>query len=310
MLGRTRGVTSAVVVAAVCGLGAVGLSACGGGSTFAPIAKAAELSTGSSGYLMRFTLQFTSSALPAPITATGTGRFDRRAHAGSIRFNMDLSSIPQASAALGGGQLQLQEIIHGTTIYIKLPGALAGRIPGATGKPWFKIDLAKAGSASGIPGIGSLINNPTSTDPSQLLQYLRATSGSVTNLGSSQVDGISTTGYRAEVDLDKVPDAMPAADQAQAKQAIAAIEKSTHLHQVPVEVWIDGQNLVRRMQVSFNASLPTGQSLDIRINADVLEYGPQPPPVLPPAHQVTDLSALAGAAGGASRTSSGASTTY
>lgn len=302
MLGRTRGSIAAVGVALVCALAALGLSACGGGSTFDPIARAAELSTDSSGYLMRFTLQFSSSALPAPITATGTGRFDRPARSGSIRFNMDLSSIPQASAALGGGQLQLQEILSGTTIYIKLPGALAGRIPGASGKPWFKLDLVKAGAASGIPGIGSLLNNPTSTDPSQLLQYLRATSGSVTSLGTTQVNGITTTGYRAEVNLDKVPDALPAADQAQAKQAIAGIEKSTGLHQIPVEVWIDGQNLVRRMQVSFNASLPTGQNLDIRINADILHYGPQPPPVLPPADQVTDLTSLIGQSGASGST--------
>jgi hypothetical protein len=304
MLGRRKRAISASLGAVVCVVAAAGLSACGSGSTFDPIAKAAEFSTNSSGYLMRFTLQFSSSALPAPITATGTGRFDRPARSGSLRFNMDLSSIPQASAALGGGQLQLQEIIDGTTIYIKLPGSLAGRIPGASGKPWFKLDLTKAASAGGIPGLGSLLNNPTSTDPSQLLQYLRATSGSVTNLGPSQVDGISTTGYRAEVNLDKVPDSLPAADQAQAKQAIAGIEKSTGLHQIPVEVWIDRQNLVRRMQVSFNASLPTGQNLDIRVNADVLNYGPQPPPVLPGASQVTDLTSLLGQSG-----ASGGSTT-
>jgi hypothetical protein len=51
------------------------------------------------------------------------------------------------------------------------------------------------------------------------------------------------------------------------------------------------------MRVSLNESLPTGQSATTQISVDILKYGPQPPPVPPPAGQVADASALSGSTG-------------
>ena len=75
------------------------------------------------------------------------------------------------------------------------------------------------------------------------------------------------------------------------------IEKLTNLHQVPVVVWIDDHNLVRRLQLSLNESLQTGQTVNTQITVDLVKYGPQPKPTLPPSDQVTDVSSLSGAAG-------------
>ena len=77
-------------------------------------------------------------------------------------------------------------------------------------KPWLKVNLAQAASAAGIPGLSSLASNPASTDPSQLLQYLRAVSGTVTKVGSESVNVVQTTRYHAQIDLDRVPDALHA----------------------------------------------------------------------------------------------------
>src|SRR5437763_17124499 len=110
-----------------------------------------------------------------------------------MSLSVDTSSIPGASQALGGGNFNITELIDGTTFYMRFPPALASKLPG--GKQWLKFDIAKLASAGGVPGLGSLLNNPTSGNPAQLLQYLKASSGGVTKVGTQTVDGVPTTIY-------------------------------------------------------------------------------------------------------------------
>lgn len=292
-LRRRRRVLGAVLVAAVCGPAAVGLGGCGASNTntIDPVARAAYVSTSSSGFRMTFSMRMSSPALPAPIKATGVGAFDVPAHSGSLNLEMNLGNIPEAQQVLGASTLRMQELIKGLTVYMKLPTALTRRA--SVGRPWLKIDLAKVASSAGVPGLSSLVNNPASGDPSQILGYLRETSGSVTNLGTEAVGGIPTTHYRAQVSLDRVPNAFPPASRAQVRQTVAALEQLTHVHLLPVQVWVDGQHLIRRMQMSYNEAV-AGQSLAALMRFDIPEYGPQPPPPLPPASQVTDVGALTG----------------
>lgn len=301
VLGRLSiAVRSTIVALIACAAAAFAIAGCGSSSSNSSasnqVARAAFVSTSSAGYRMQFGMQLSTSALPTPITAVGDGRFNVRQRSGAITLDMNFGNIPQISAVLGSSTFRLQELIDGTTVYIKFPTALASKLPSLSGKPWVKIDIAKAASAAGVPGIGSLVNNPASSDPSQFLQYLRA-AGSIAKVGTETVNGIETTHYRAVIDLDKVPNTLPAAQKSQAQTAIAGLEKLTNLHQIPVGVWIDNQNLVRRLRMAFRESLPSGQSVSTAITVNIVEYGPQPPPVLPPADQVTDASALAGASG-------------
>jgi hypothetical protein len=85
--------------------------------------------------------------------------------------------------------------------------------------------------------------------------------------------------------------------------AVKGIERLTKLHQIPTVVWIDDHNLIRRMQLSFNESVASGQTANAKITVDFVKYGSQPKPVLPPPDQVTDASALAAGASGASGSS-------
>ena len=300
LLGRLRIASWATLATALaCAAAALAVAGCGSSGSSSnqanQVSRAAFVSTGTAGYRMRFGMVLSSPGLPQPITAAGAGRFNVRRRSGEVTLDMSFGNIPQVATVLGTSTLHLRELIDGTTVYIQLPDALTSKVPSLSGKPWVKIDLAKAASAAGIPGLGSLVNNPTSSDPSQFLQYLRA-AGSVSKVGSDNVNGIPTTHYRAVIDLNKVPNALPAASRSQAQSAIAELERLTNLHQIPVGVWIDSQNLVRRMRISFRESVQ-GQSISTAITVDIVAYGPQPPPVLPPAGQVTDASSLAGTSG-------------
>jgi hypothetical protein len=287
-------------LAAACAILAGVLSGCGSaGSTVDPVAKAAVVSTSTQGYKLGVSMRVTSSSLPAPITATGSGSFNTPARSGSFALTLNLSSIPQLGQLLGGsGTFRIEEVVSGTTVYVKLPASITSKSAVFAGKPWIKLDLAKAGTAAGIPGLSSLLSNPASTDPSQFLRYLRATGGSVTTVGSETVNGVQTTHYRATIDLGRVPDAYPPASRTAARQAIAALERTTGLHQIPVDAWIDSQHLVRRMRFSIPETVSGSGSLTAAVTIEIPEYGPQPAPAVPPASQVTDLSSLAGSSGG------------
>jgi hypothetical protein len=279
---------------------AIALAGCGSSSSNSAssnnVVRAAYVSTAASGYQMRFSLRLSSSALPQGITGGGTGAFDVRDHSGSLGVDLNLGNSPEVVQLLGSSTFHIDEVLSGTTIYVKLPTALTSKVPSLGSKPWLKVDLAKLASSAGVPGLSSLVNNPASSDPSQFLQYLRA-AGTVTKQGTAVVNGVQTTQYAAEISLDRVAATVPSASRASAQQAVAGIEKLTHLHQIPVVVWVDSHSLIRRMRVTLNETVATGQSTNTQITVDFLKYGPQPKPAVPPASQVTDASALSGLTG-------------
>lgn len=301
-LSTTRIGAAVLPIAAV--TSALAVSACGSSAGNAisgvidPVAKAATVSNAAGGYKMTFDMAISSSALPAALNATGNGSFDGSNRTGSVNLSMNLGSIPGASALLGSSSLSIQEVLDGTKFYIKLPSALVSKIPGGASKPWMSLDLAELGSAANIPGIGSLLNNPTSTNPGAMLQYLRAVSGGITKVGTATVSGIPTTEYKATIAFSKYPSEVPPAERAQARQAIAAVEKLANVKAFPITVWVDSNHLVRRMQFAFDGSVAsTGQSLKTTMTLNITGYGAQPAPAIPPASQVMDASALLGSLG-------------
>jgi hypothetical protein len=289
---RIRRYGAVVLGVAAAALVAVAASGCGAADTIDPVAKAASISTTTPGFQMRFVVRFGSPQLPTALTATGTGSIDARDRTGSVLFVMNAGNDPDLKKAFGGSTLRFQELVNGTTVYLKLPAAIAAKLPGH--RPWMKVDLAKA---SGIPGFSSLANNPVSSDPSQFLSYLRAASGNVSKQGTEVVNGIQTTHYHATISLDRVPNALPAASRKGAKQAVSSIEQLTGLKQLPVDAWIDGNNLIRRMRLSFAESVAPSVKLNLAMTMDFLKYGPQPAPTFPSADQVTDASSLSALGG-------------
>jgi hypothetical protein len=257
-----------------------------------PIAQAAVRSTGMPGYRLGMSIQLTSSALSSPITGYATGVYDLRDHAGSLSMVMDLDQ-PQAVQALGTSTLRLDMVLEGTVMYMKLPSSLVAHLPNAD-RPWVRLDLSKL---PGLSGLGTLESDPISSDPGQMLQYLRAASSSVSVVARERVDGLLTRHYRADLSLDRVPEAVPAADRSAAQKMVSMLERMTGIHDFPVDVWIDARHLVRRVATSISLALPSGQAMQESVSVEFSHYGPQPRPAPPPADQVQDLGGLLGSSG-------------
>jgi hypothetical protein len=279
-------------LAALAGAG-VAVSGCGASATLDPLARAAEVTSQQSGARISLSMKFSAPGLPGgnSIAMSAEGYFDERKHSGEM--TMDLSGVPGISALPGGGS-SIKMIFLYPVIYMNMP-FLAGKLP--AGKTWMKLDISKAAQAAGIDT--SQLGSLDQQDPTKFLDYLRASSGAVVSLGSQSVDGVPTTHYSATLQLSRILDRLPGDQQAAAK---ATLEKLGSAGNIPVEVWVDTQGRVRRMQMSLSglagATGPTA-GLGGSITIDFTSYGPVPAIVPPPAGQVFDMSQMLknGAAG-------------
>ncbi len=289
-------VTSAAAIAAAiagCGVGSQTSASSSSAVATVPgsaLARAADVSGSAKGYAFTMSMDETVPGA-GTITVGATGTFSRPSRSGALEMTMQSA----------GQNLQIQEIILGHTIYMKMPAALAQKIPG--GKPWWALNLSELDASSNLSKMSSLMNSSSESSPAMYLDYLRAESSSLQNLGQATVDGVSTTHYHATLNLEKAathyPSPTRATMRAMLKRTPGKILDETDM---PVDVWIDGSNLVR--QVSMKMWLvPTGSStvINATITMNFQSYGPQATPAAPPADQTLDVLALLKSEGKLSR---------
>lgn len=217
------------------------LAACGGGSTpngsgAAPsgnptqVVAAAATATQSAGTArVDMVLGADFSGLPGQnasgIKINATGAFDLGKRRASL--DMDLGS-------LGGGR-RIKAFVDGTTAYVNTSGL------GLTGsKPWIRVDTPTSAA-----GFGSITS--TAFSGPKLLSQM----SNVSAVGTETLHGASTTHYRGTLNLGAALNQLggggggisqlgPSAQSALAGTAI------------PLDVWIDGQNRLRRFSVTMD----------------------------------------------------------
>lgn len=276
----------AVIAAGTLSAGAAAISGCGASATVDPVAQAAQTTQQLPGARVRISEQFSTAALPQAITITGAGFINQRARSGQLDF--DLSHIPGVSSLPGDKTVRF---LFAYPVLYAHADLLRGHLPG--GKSWIRVDLAQAGQAAGINL--SQLTSTGASDPSQYLSYLRA-SGKVTKVGAATVNGASTTHYTAVIDLSRVVGRLPASERAAAQAGVAQLEKLAGTSSLPVSVWVDAHQRIRREQITMHLNLPGGSgALNGLITVDFLSFGPTPAITPPPTSQVYDASALAAA---------------
>jgi hypothetical protein len=274
---RVASVLAALAAVAALLAGAVAMSGCGASATLDPIARAAEISSQQPGAHITMTMQFSGASLPGggSYTITAGGWFDYQDHDGEL--TMDMSQVPGISALPGNGQMQM--ILLYPTVYMNMP-FLAGKLP--EGKTWMKLDFSKLLQTEGLNA--SSLSSLGQSDPTQFLSYLRASSGGVVKLGQETLDGVPTTHYSASIALSHVLEHLTGSEQTAVK---GMIEKLGSSAAIPVEVWVDAQGRVRRMQLLVSLG-----GASTAITMDFTSYSPGPAIVPPPASEVFDASSL------------------
>jgi hypothetical protein len=264
------------------------------------LASAATKSTATPSMRTDLTVTMLSSQLPAGrVEMTATGALDNENHRMSMRLDMS-KLVSQLGSAMPGsigsaGDWVGREVGDfadgGAIVYLNLP-VLSKVLPG--GKPWIKMDLNAIGKQAGLD-LSQLTQ--LSSDPTQMVDWLRTVSGKVDTIGTERLDGVDTTHYRANVDLSKYPDLVPADQRETVRKMIDQLTKSAHLSSFPVHVWVDKDGLVRQVRAVLTETIQ-GQTMNVVTAERFYDFGAPVDIQIPADDQVTDISSMAGAATG------------
>lgn len=246
-------------------------------------------------------------AAPAAAVEAGSGRFeltvtidapegalDVRSSGGfsgsQMRMEVDLGGA--LTGLLGAGDLPegfdepMQVVVDGTTAYVRLP--VLDALLGAQG--WL------SATPEDLEGFGDLAGAGTA-DPSQLLQVLAGVGDEVEEVGAEEVRGVSTTRFRTTLDLAGALEQVPAAARDGLERQLGGFGDG--LSEVPVEVWVDGDGLPRRlvMDVTDVAASQAGSPSSATLTLEVFDYGDEVAIDVPAVGDTTPIGEVLGGLG-------------
>ena len=191
----------------------------------------------------------------------------------------------------GMGDLEMRQV--GETVYVKLPDEFAAQTSGS--KPWVRVDLD---TLYGQQYGGAPVQGGESGDPTRQLEYLRGVSDSVEKIGEERVRGVPTTHHEATVDLNREV----AGQDAGVKEANQKFVKKLGTSKLPVEVWVDEENRVRRYALDVSVPMPESAAsqgvsqgddrLRTRMVIEYYDFGTPVDVQTPPRDQTMDGSKL------------------
>jgi hypothetical protein len=221
---------------------ALPLAACGGTrdvTSLDPVARAADKTTSVAG--AHFQMSARIGDRSDTIAFSGPGEIAD--HGKKLHMRL---SLPASVLGAGHGKAQLELVSSGSAYYLR-GGPFEQIAPGK----WVKVKDTDPSFDLG------------QNDPSQMLQYLRATSN-VDEVGKDTVRGVDTTHYAARLQLDEVADRV-------SPEAARALKQATHAlrtKEIPMDVWVDSDGLVRRVDMNWH---PKGGSFVMSL--DLFEFG-------------------------------------
>lgn len=249
------------------------LVGCGGGDVSAdPVAAAATKTAdaGSSRVSFVGTMALVETGGEA-VRFTGEGVFDYSARRGRLEY--DLSDLVEAAGGPTGLEIKAEFLWLGLDFYMRMPFLTQDR-PRA--KPWVKLDLVKSeAAASELMAVGGW-------DPARTLEFLRASSGRITEVGEEPVRGVATTHYRAQIDFERAIEQVSEDVRPILRKQMRAYERRTGRKGFPLEVWVDDEGLARRIRMDD----PAGTLERVTMTTDLYDFGVGVNVEPPPADQV------------------------
>lgn len=211
------------------------------------------------------------------VTATGTGQIDFDGPFMSL--TMDMSSIVP-----GAGTLSY--LMTPDAMYMSLPAPAQEQV----GARWVRMRYADLDEELGID-VQQMMSGQA-TDPTAMLDQLHGVTDDIDDLGEEVIDGITTTHYRATISQDAVIANTPEDSRAGVE---SLLESSGFPETYAVEVWIDADNLVRRM-----ATVMSMQGIDAAVTTTWSGFG-APVDIQVPTESVIDYAELLERTGGTSQ---------
>lgn len=276
-LGKAIATLAAAVVA---GIGGYTLVGGGGVGPLSPVAQAADSTAKVPG--SRFEMSGSVNAGPVSVGMSADGAYNGRTDRTEMTMRMELPAA--AATALPGGSAPTFSVVsEGAVTYMSstlFPSAALG------GAKWIKLDLSALG--------GDAFQQAAAMDPRAQLEQLLGASDDARQVGRERVRGVQTTRWSVSVDLDRSLDVLRDRGQGDGAAQLEQMIDELGVDSVPVEVWIDDRNLLRRMAMNmpFEAQ---GQSGSLQMTIELFDFGSDPQIRIPGPGEVADASALGGA---------------
>jgi hypothetical protein len=302
-MGRMRfGVVVAAVVAA-CAL----VAGCGGEEAVPSIAgepialeqlsRSANASAEATSGRFAFGMKVSFPGAEEALSFSGEGAFDKPGERAS--FAVDMSAFAELlggffTAIAGPGAdgapdfddptaWKIEVVQDGKVSYIHFR-AISENLP--EGKAWIRSD----GESVKVDGFefGEL-EDVASADPRQLLEMLEAVGGEVETVGVEELRGTETTHYRATIDPAEYAKTATPEERADLGPLVEPLQAG--VGEVPVDVWLDADGLVRKLSIEISAE-EQGEAGSASVSFELWDYGEDVEIELPPADAVVDASVL------------------
>jgi hypothetical protein len=269
------------------------LAGCGSSDAVSPdpVAEAAEKTAATPTSYTSLRSTMTVPGVAKPVTMTGEGAFDNERKVGWMTIDMSsfAKSIPEGEGVPTDPELwktrQVMDFSDGLVLYMQFPFLTEMM---RTDKPWIRIDVAKAGRELGID-IGQLMQ--VGQDPVQQLGQLRTITDDLEEVGPETVRDLATTHYRGTVDLREYDELFPENERPKIRKSIESMIELMGKPTYPVDVWIDQEQLVRRMSFEFTQQTPEGD-MPMAMTMEFFDFGRPVEVKLPAASDTIDITEL------------------
>jgi len=229
---------------------------------------------------MRLSVSGFGVPIPLSVQGAGTSALDRAA----MDVTFDLGPLLRLAGRPGDGRTRT--VVVGKDVYVKPPAVEGFSLPSGAG--WVGLDVARTVEAMGVDpaGFGAIVN----ADPGAQLEMLTKAKG-IEEVGEAKIDGADTTHFRGRVSVRDMIAALPAGEREKAQRSVDELLEDAPGgdRPQPIEVWVDGEQRVRRMrqQVTSPAQqgVPAGRA---DVTVDYSDFGAPLTAKAPPQADVYD----------------------
>jgi hypothetical protein len=206
----------------------------------------------------------------------GDGKLDYRLNRGEVTY--DYSGLAQSSP--GSVPTTLSAILDDNLLYVRLPREV-------NGKQWVVIDLIESYKQQVGVDVGPLL--AYNSNPADALKNLES-AGDLEKIGKERLlDGSEATHYRGTIDLHKIAENAPADQREGLERAVNAMIAQGAPSQIPVEVWVGDDDLVRRMEMDVSVG-----SSKMAMRIELFDFGVTVNATPPPSELVATQQELQG----------------
>jgi hypothetical protein len=178
----------------------------------------------------------------------------------------------------------MHQIITPDGYYIDTGSLLGTKLP--DGKRWIFMSYSDLAGQSGVD-VADLREQSEQTS-TQALEYLQATTGDVEKVGEDTVAGETATHYVTHIDYGKFSEEHMPNVTAEERSRVAK------LGVVPMDVWINGDDKVVKMEFDVDASSFGGSGARMRMTMEITAFGEPLDVQAPPADEVVTTAGLQG----------------